>query len=439
MLKRRLTQVVLLTEARDELSDSQANGQDNSDPNEAGGNDFNRSMNEATQPSETAGNARPQIPITPVRPRGLATKSTKDSDHKLASPSSMSPFVPGYSNIKSDGVAGIGSSQASSPSYPGYAGHLHHPKPDRKPLGPSAMSTAPTIPMAPMDEEELPALPALRIDSSYGNDNHGVPGQYAEVNSSPPIQMPQPVRQQSAIERQAASVGMSVQDLLNSSPAKQHPLPQAYQGSVDNDYGFQNGFQNNYNYQPSYMHGLDHGYGNSYSHNYTPNYGPAYGQGYNNGFQSYNQGYDSSPQGPSTGMQSYNQGFDSSPQGPNNGTQNFNQSYDSSPHVPSNGAQNYNQSYNTSSQGQNTGVQNYNQGYNSSPQLPQVRNGHEQYPARASSSNATRSARESEAHNNEHHGLSSDNNYHNSGSLTEEYGQLPAYNGPGPEKSMALA
>ncbi|KAK1778227.1 hypothetical protein QBC45DRAFT_168757 [Copromyces sp. CBS 386.78] len=388
----------LRQKAQDGASDVQGNVHGNGETNEAGDSDFNRDMEQAPQPPETLGSARSQIPVTPVRPRNLGTKRTKDSDHQVASPSSMSPFVPGYNNNNnnnSDGFAGIGS-QASTPSYTGYTGHLHQPRSDREPLGPSGMSTAPTMPMAPMDEVELPSLAGLHAVSPFGNDSPVTPGQYSEVNSSPPIQMPQPMRHQSAIERQAASAGMSVQDLLNSSPAKQHPLPQAYQGPVNNGYGFQSG----YNYHPNYVQGLDQRYGNGYSQNYTSNYGSPYGQGYNNGVQNYNQGYDSSPQGLNNGVQNYNQGFDSSPQESSNG------------------------------------AQNYNQGYDSSPQFPQGRNQDEPYATRALSSNATRSAHESEVHSDERHGHSSDNNYQNSGSPTEDYQQLPIFNGRGPQKSM---
>ena len=434
-VKEELTHVGLFTEARDSASNSPANGQGNSEANSEANNsgvrDFNRDMAEAPQPSGTFANAGPQNPITPVRPRSLVNRRTKDSDHKVASPSSMSPFVPSYNN-NSDDFAGMGSSQASSPSYTGYAGQLRHLKPVRRPLGPSGMSTAPTVPMAPMDEEELPSLPGFQTASTYGNDSPVVPGQYAEVNSSPPIQMPQPLRQQSAIERQAASFGMSVQELLNSSPAKQHPLPQAYQGSADDDYGFQGG----YNYPQNYVQGLGQGYGNGYSQNYASNYDSPYGQGYNSGFQDYNQGYSSSPHGFNNAVQNYSQGFDSSPQAPNNGTQNYNQDFDSSPQGPSNGTQNYNQGFDSSTQGHNTGVQNYHQGYDSRPKLAQGRNQDDSYATMGLSSNTTRSAQESEVHSDEHHSLGSDNNYQNSGSPTEDYKQLSAYNRPGPQKSM---
>ncbi|KAJ4419671.1 hypothetical protein N0V85_000917 [Neurospora sp. IMI 360204] len=409
---RRAYTELCLYKAGNGQGNGESNGEGNGQGNGQGDSDGN-DIDEEPQTPEPLGNAGPHIPMTPVRPRSLTTQRAKNTDHQEASPSSMSPFVPGYNN--SDGYASLGS-QASTPSYTRYAGHLHHPKPNRMPLGPSGMSTAPTMPMAPMDEEELPSLAGLHTASPYGHDSPDIPGQYSEVNSSPPMQMPQAMRHHSAIERQAASAGMSVQDLLNSSPAKQRPLPQAYQGSVNNGYGFQSG----YNYHPSYVQGL--GYSNGYPQNYTSSYGSAYGQGYNNGVQSYNQGYDSSPQGHNNGVQSYNQGYDSSPQGHNNGVQSYNQGYDSSP------------------QGHNNGVQSYNQGYDSSPTgLPRNRTDDESFATRTLSSNATRSAHEGETYNNEYHGSSNDNSYQNSSIPNGDGEQSTVYSSRGPQKSMNRA
>nr|CAC18284.1 hypothetical protein [Neurospora crassa] len=383
----------------DGVRHGQGNGEANDQGNGPGDSD-NNGINEESHIPQPLGNAGPPIPMTPARPRSLATQRAKNTDHQEDSPSSMSPFAPGYNN--SDGYASIGN-QASTPSYTGsrgYADHLGHPKPSRMSLDPSGSLAAPTMPMAPMDEEELPSLAGLRTASPYSHDSPVTPGQYSEVNSSPPMQMPQAMRHHSVIERQAASAGMSVQDLLNSSPAKQHPLPQAYQGSSHDGYSIQSG----YNYYPGCVQDLAQGYDNSYSPNYTSNYGQPYVQGYNDDVHSYNQGYDSSPQGHNNGIQGYNQGYDSSPQGHNNG------------------------------------IQGYNQGYESSLSgHPPNRIDDASFPTRAVSSNATRSAHEGATYNNEYQGFNSDNSYQNSSIPNGSGEQSAAYSRRGPQRSVNRA
>lgn len=371
MLVEETTDVVLFsTEALDEANKGQSNGQVNAQ------GVSNCSDDGEPQAPEPLGNAGPHGPMTPIRPRSLATERAPNTDRQMDTPSSMVPFAPGYND--SDVYGSIGS-QASSPNFTQYASDLHHPKP-KMPLGRTKMSTAPTMPMAPMapmDEEELSSLAGLPADSPFGNDSPVNPGQHSEINSSPPIHMPQAMRPQSAIERQAASAGMSVQDLLNSSPVKQQPLPQAYQGPVDNGYGFQSG----YNYHPNYAQNLGQGYSNGYSQGYTANYAPSYDQGYNNAYQSNEQVYYSSPL----------------PQGRagNDGYSNYYEGYDSSP----------------GPRGPNNGAQNYNQGYDSSPNGPQNRVGNESAAIQAPSSNATRSSHEAEPYNNEYRGYNNANGY----------------------------
>ena len=371
----------------------------------------NDDVGEEPQNPEPLGNPGPQNPLTPVRPRSSATQHAQNAHHHgTSSPSSMSPFVPHYNN--SDGYGSVGT-PGSSPNLAGFAGHLH-PRANRMPLGRSGMSSAPTMPMAPMDEEELPPLAGLHTASPYDRNSPVVPGQSSEVNSSPPIQLPQGRREQSAIEDQAAGASMSVQGLLNSSPVKQQPLPQAYQSHGNNGYGF----QDSHSYNPNYAQGLAQGYGNGYSQNYTPSYGPAYSQGYNNAVQSYGQGYDSSPNGlpqirtGNDGYQNYGQGFESSPQGYHNAGQGYNLGYDSSPQVHNNNV--VSQGYDSSPQGNKDyySAGHGNQGYNSSPSgHHQARAGNESFAAQIATRNATRSAHKAETYDNDHRGSSSNNGY----------------------------
>ncbi|KAK3403106.1 hypothetical protein B0T20DRAFT_17236 [Sordaria brevicollis] len=375
----------------DEANQGQSNGQLNAQ-SVSNGNDHGE-----PQAPEPLNNAGSHGPMTPIRPRN-ATEKTRNTDRQVDTPWSMVPFAPGYNN--SDGYGSIGS-PASSPSFPGRAGHLHHSKP-KVPLGRTKMSTAP---MAPMDEEELPSLASLQADSPLGNVSPSISGQHSEINSSPPIYMPQAMRPQSVIERQAASAGMSVQDLLNSSPAKQEPMPQAYHGPADNGYGFQGG----YDYQPNYAQNLGQGYNNGYSQGYTSGYAPSYGQGYNNGYQSNGQVFYSSP-GPQN-------------RPGNNGYPNWYQSYESSP----------------GPQGPNNGVQNYNQGYESSPNGAQNRVDNESVAIQAPSNNATRSSHEAEPYNNEYNGYNNANGYNNTNIPNGDEEELPAYSTHGNQQSMTSA